>query len=380
MPWKEKTRMSLRLEFVNLALAEKANISRLCKQFGISRKTGYKWINRYLEQGSSSLSDRSRKPRHSPAKTPASMEQAVLAIRDQHPSWGGRKIKRRLEEKGFTPVPSPSTITAILRRYARLDPEESRKHKAWKRFEADAPNALWQMDFKGHFPLRLGGRCHPLTVLDDHSRFSLGLRACGNEKGKTVWNELTGIFRRYGLPERFLMDNGSPWGSRYQRAYTPLTAWFIRLGIGISHASPYHPQTLGKDERFHRTLQVELLQGQRFRDLGHAQQKFSRWRDVYNLERPHEALDLDVPARRYQPSARPFPEVLPAIEYGPGDIVRKVQDKGEVHLRGRIYKIHNAFRGYRVGIRPTLEDGVYDVYFCQQRVAEIDLRKQNVTD
>ena len=333
MPWKEKTRMSLRLEYVTLALTERANISRLCKQFGISRKTGYKWINRYLEQGSSSLSDRSRKPRHSPAKTPASMEQAVLAIRDQHPSWGGRKIKRRLEEKGFTPVPSPSTITAILRRYARLDPEESRKHKAWKRFEADAPNALWQMDFKGHFPLRLGGRCHPLTVLDDHSRFSLGLRACGNEKGKTVWNELTGIFRRYGLPERF-----------------------------------------------HRTLQVELLQGQRFRDLGHAQQKFSRWRDVYNLKRPHEALDLDVPARRYQPSAQPFPEVLPAIEYGPGDIVRKVQDKGEVHLRGRIYKIHNAFRGYRVGIRPTLEDGVYDVYFCQQRVAEIDLRKQNVTD
>ena len=311
MPWKEKTRMSLRLEFVNLALAEKANISRLCKQFGISRKTGYKWINRYLEQGSSSLSDRSRKPRHSPAKTPASMEQAVLAIRDQHPSWGGRKIKRRLEEKVFTPVPSPSTITAILRRYARLDPEESRKHKAWKRFEADAPNALWQMDFKGHFPLGLGGRCHPLTVLDDHSRFSLGLRACGNEQGKTVWNELTGIFRRYGLPERFLMDNGSPWGSRYQRAYTPLTAWFIRLGIGISHASPYHPQTLGKDERFHRTLQVELLQGQRFRDLGHAQQKFSRWRDVYNLERPHEALDLDVPARRYQPSAQPFPGVYP---------------------------------------------------------------------
>ncbi len=380
MPWKENTRMSLRLEFVTLALAGTANISRLCKQFRISRKTGYKWLRRYLDEGPSGLSDRPRTPRHSPVKTPASMEQAVLEIRDRHPAWGGRKIKRRLEEKGLIVVPSPSTITAILRRHDRLDPEESLKHKAWKRFEADEPNALWQMDFKGHFPLSLGGRCHPLTVLDDHSRFSLGLRSCGDERGKTVRDELKGIFRRYGLPERFLMDNGGPWGSHYAHAYTPLTVWFIRLGIGISHARPYHPQTLGKDERFHRTLKVELLQGRHFRDLGHAQQQFDRWRDVYNLERPHDALGLDVPARRYQLSARSFPEVLPTIEYGPGDIVRKVQDKGKVHFRGRIFKIPRGFRRNRVALRPTIEDGVYDVYFCQERVAKIDLRKQNVAD
>lgn len=186
MPWKEKTRMSLRLEFVTLALAGKVNVSRLCKQFGISRKTGYKWLRRYLDEGPSGLSDRPRKPHHSPAKTPSSMEQVILEVRDQHPAWGGRKIKRRLEEKGLTDVPSPSTITAILRRHGRLDLKESRKHKAWKRFEADAPNALWQIDFKGHFPLSLGGRCHPLTVLDDHSRFALGLRSCGDERGNTV--------------------------------------------------------------------------------------------------------------------------------------------------------------------------------------------------
>jgi hypothetical protein len=216
--------------------------------------------------------------------------------------------------------------------------------------------------------------------LDDHSRFALGLRSCGDERGKTVRDELTGIFRRYGLPERFLMDNGGPWGSHYKHAYTPLVVWFIRLGIGISHARPYHPQTLGKDERFHRTLQVELLQGRHFQDLGHAQQQFDRWRNVYNLERPHDALGLDVPARRYQPSARPFPEVLPTIEYGPGDIVRKVQDKGAVHFRGRIFKIPNGFRGHRVALRPTLEDGIFDVYFSQERVAKMDLRKQNVAD
>jgi transposase-like protein len=176
MPWKENTRMFLRLEFVTLALAGKANISRLCKQFGISRKTGYKWLRRYLDEGPSGLSDRPRKPHHSPAKTPSALEQAVLEIRDQHPPWGGRKIKRRLEEKGFTDVPSPSTITAILRRHDRLDPEESRKHKTWNRFEADAPNAL--STSKAISPSVGEGA----AMLDDHSRFALGLRACS-----TVW-------------------------------------------------------------------------------------------------------------------------------------------------------------------------------------------------
>jgi transposase InsO family protein len=313
-------------------------------------------------------------------KTISSMEQAILEIRNHHPSWGGRKIKRRLETRGFKEVPSPSTITAILRRHDRLDPVESRKHKPWQRFEADKPNELWQIDFKGHFPLSLGGRCHPLTVLDDHSRFALGLRSCADERGKTVREELTGIFRRYGLPDCFLMDNGAPWGSPYGHAYTPLTIWFIRIGIGVSHARPHHPQTLGKDERFHRTLKAELLQGRNFRDLRHAQQKFDRWRDMYNLERPHDALDLDVPAQRYQPSARSFPEVLPVIEYGPGDSVRKVQCKGEVHFRGRIFKVPNGFQGQRVALRSTLEDGVFDVFYCQERVAEIDLREQNVRD
>jgi len=374
MPWKENTRVSLRLEFVTLALVEEANISRLCDRFGISRKTGYKWIERFLDEGVEGLQDRSKRPHHSPRRTPGSMEQAVLKVRDKHPSWGGRKIETRLLKMGAREVPALSTITAILRRHGRLDPEESRKHQPWKRFEADAPNKLWQMDYKGHFPLNRGGRCHPLTVLDDHSRFALGLRACGNERGETVKDELTTIFRRYGMPERFLMDNGSPWGSSYEHSYTPLTAWFIRLGIAISHSGPYHPQTLGKDERFHRTIKVELLQGHHFYDLDHAQKHFDPWRDMYNFERPHEALGMAVPASRYQESPRSFPDILPPIEYGPGDIVRKVQDKGIVHFRGRIFTIPTAFRGYPVALRPTLTAGFYDVYFCHQKVAEIDFR------
>lgn len=374
MPWMENTRVSLRLEFVTLALAGDANISLLCQRFGISRKTGYKWLERFIKDGVEGLLDRSRKPLHSPRKTPEVMEQAVLEVREKHPSWGGRKIKRRLLEMGISEVPAPSTITKILRRHGKLDPEESRKHQPWRRFEAAAPNDLWQMDYKGHFPLNRGGRCHPLTILDDHSRFSIGLRACGNERGETVKDELTTIFRRYGMPGRFLMDNGSPWGSSNGNPYTSLTTWLIRLGIAISHSSPYHPQTLGKDERFHRTVQVELLQGRQFNDVDHAQQYFDPWRDMYNFERPHEALDMDVPASRYLESPRSFPEVLPPIEYGPGDIVRKVQDKGVVHFRGRVFTIPSAFRGYPIALRPTAKDGGYDIYFCHQKVTVIDFR------
>lgn len=376
MPWKDTTIVSLRLEFVTLALKEDANLSQLCKRFGISRKTGYKWLERFLEEGPTGLLDRSRRPHYSPLRTPKVVEQAVLKLRDEHPSWGGRKIARRLRVLGVEGVPAPSTITAILRRNDRLDPEEARKHQPYKRFEADAPNDLWQMDFKGYFTLSRGGRCYPLTVLDDHSRYALGLRACGGMKGKTVKDELTAIFRRYGIPERFLMDNGGPWGSGHDHNYTPLTAWFIRLGITAIHSRPYHPQTLGKDERFHRTIQIELLQGRLFHDLHHAQRHFDPWRDVYNFERPHEALDMDVPASRYQESPRAFPEVLPPIEYGPDDIIRKVQDKGQVFFRGRIFLIPSAFRGHLVALRPTIKDGHYEVHFCQQKVADIDLNKQ----
>ena len=162
------------------------------------------------------------------------------------------------------------------------------------------------MDFKGHFALAQG-RCHPLTVLDDCSRFNLCLAACGNEQGETVQGHLRAAFRRYGLPEWIIVDNGSPWGDGPNTPYTPLGVWLLRLGIGLSHSRPYHPQTLGKDERFHRTLKAELLGGPPFGDLGHCQRAFDRWRIVYNCERPHQALDLDVPAPGSDPVRVPSP-------------------------------------------------------------------------
>lgn len=373
MPWQEVSTMSLRKEFVMLASQESANISELCRRFGISRKTAYKWLGRFGEAGNEGLQDRSRRPHKSNNRTPEPVEQLALSMRDAHPAWGGRKIKRRLQDLGHEALPSVSTLTEILRRNGRLDAAEAAKHTAWQRFEHDAPNRLWQMDFKGHFAID-DGRCHPLTVLDDHSRYSLSLEACANQQGDTVQTKLTGAFRHYGLPERMTMDNGSPWGSDAEHPYTPLTVWLIRLGIRVSHSRPYHPQTQGKDERFHRTLDVEVLKGAVFHDLDHCQQRFDEWRAVYNLERPHEAIGMAVPASRYRPSARGFPETLPAIEYGPGDIVRKVQAKGEIHYRGLVFKVGKAFRGYPIALRPASEDGSMQVYFCQQRIAQIDLR------
>jgi transposase InsO family protein len=375
MPWLQVTLMSQRKEFVKLAMVDGANLARLCQGFNVSRKTGYKWLARYLGEGEAGLFDRCRRPRASPWVTPPEMEEAVLRVREAHPAWGGRKIRARLQAQGWVTVPAASTITAILRRHGKIDPAESMQRRAWQRFEAQAPNELWQMDFKGHFAAAQG-RCHPLTVLDDHSRYALGLEACDNERTGTVKERLQRIFRRYGLPRKMLMDNGSPWGSDWAHPYTPLTVWLLKLGVQVGHSGPYHPQTLGKDERFHRTLKAELLKYCQGLELLQCQPRFDAWRLVYNLERPHEALGLAVPASRYRVSSRSFPETLTPVEYGPVDQVRKVQAEGWISFRGQDFHLGRAFRGEAVALRPTSSDGVWEVVFCNQRITKIDLKNK----
>jgi transposase InsO family protein len=377
MPWKDATQMSLRLEFARLALRDGANVRQLCRRFGVSPKTAYKWLARFRAGGPAALADRSRRPAASPGRTAAALERAVLQLRDAHPAWGGRKLRRRLLDLGHPAVPSASTVTAILRRHGRLGGRAGQP-RGWQRFEHQAPNRLWQVDFKGHFALSGGGRCHPLTVLDDHSRYLLALAACPDERDATVRARLAEAFRRYGLPDRLLCDNGPPWGSAgADGPYTALGVWLLRLGVAVGHGRPYHPQTQGKDERLHRTLAAEVLQGQAFPDLAACQRAFDAWRPVYNHQRPHEALALAVPGSRYRVSPRPFPEALPALEYGPGDAVRRVQADGTVSFRGRPWKVGGAFRGEPVGVRATAEDGVWAVYFGVHAVASLDLRGQN---
>src|SRR5512146_785656 len=281
MPWKEMDAMSLRAEFVALGEQEGSNMRELCRHYRISSRTAYKWLKRHEQEGAAGLVNRSKRPNHIPTQTAAEMESKVLEIREQS-GWGGRKIARLLQEQGFEHAPHANTITDILRRAGKLEGAEQAKHQPFQRFERSQPNELWQMDFKGHFAL-LAGRCHPLTVLDDHSRFCVGLEACADETGPTVKRHLISIFRQYGLPKAMLCDNGGPWGSGYpEPELSELAVWLIRLGIHLQHGRPAHPQTQGKDERFHRTLKVELLQGRSFSDLGDCQRHFDPWRERYN--------------------------------------------------------------------------------------------------
>ena len=373
MPWQECSTMSLRAEFLALARQPGTNFSQLCERFKISRKTGYKWCGRYREGGVAGLADQSRRPQHSPRQSEPELEQQVLAVRDRY-GWGARKIKTCLEREGQGPV-AKSTVHKILRRHERLLSRPDRVRGAYQRFERKRPNELWQMDFKGHFRLGNQERCHPLTVLDDHSRFSLCLQACRNEQTATVQAQLEATFRRYGLPERMLMDNGSPWGSDLEHQHTRLTVWLLRLGIAVSHIRPYHPQTQGKEERFHRTLNVEVLSQRVFADFPRMQSRFDEWRHCYNQVRPHEALAMAVPASRYQPSPRSFPELLPPLEYGARDLVRKVYGGGKIHFHNREFRVGKAFRGYPVALRPTTADGVYEVFFATHRIAQLNLRE-----
>ena len=370
MPWKEMNAMSLRAEFVVLARQKGSNIRELCRRYPISSRTAYKWLGRYQQEGEAGLADRSRRPKRSPKQTSKAMEAVVVAVREET-GWGGRKIARVLAKRGLERVPHPNTVTDILRRNGKLDEAACAHHDPAQRFERSLPNELWQMDFKGHFAM-LTGRCHPFTVLDDHSRFCLGLRACPNETGGTVRTHLQSIFQQYGLPQAILCDNGGPWGQGYPTwDLSALAVWLIRLGIYPLHGHPAHPQTQGKDERFHRTLKVELLQGRSFADLADCQHHFDAWRDRYNLWRPHEALGLDPPVEHFQPSQRPYPQALPLVEYNSGDIVRKVSSNGDVTYHNRPFRVGRGLVGQYVLLKPTPLDGCLDVFFCQYMVRQI---------
>jgi transposase InsO family protein len=374
MPWQPRDLMDTKREFVQLALQEGVNRRELCRRFGISAKTGYALLKRFAVQGDAAYTPRSRRPLSSPTRSSTQIEQAVVALRRQHPAWGGRKIARRLSDLGHGQVPPASTITAILHRHGLISPEASLAAQPWQRFEHETPNALWQIDFKGDFDTA-ASRCYPLTLLDDHSRFNLALRACANVATASVQPRLQDVFRRYGLPVRINADNGAPWGSPrlVSHGLSELSVWLIRLGIRVSHSAPYHPQTNGKIERFHRSLKTEVLAGRSFTDLAQAQAAFERWRGIYNHERPHDSLGMLTPAARYRLSARSYPECLPAIEYPSADTVVMVKHNGEANFQGCKLKVSNSLLKLPIAFRADPKhDGMFDVFFCHHRFMRLD--------
>lgn len=373
MPWREVSRMEERREFVRLAMQEGANRRELCRRFGIHPDTGYKWLSRWSGD-TSALADRSRRPHNSPGRTTWDIEAEVLSLRDAHPAWGARKIAHCLERAGRA-CPAVSTVHAILHRNGRIVPPPDGA-AAHRRFEKDAPNLLWQMDFKGWITLGDKSRCHPLTIIDDHSRYVPCLKACANQQRKTVQSHVEATFRRYGLPDAIFVDNGAPWGDASRRHWTGLRVWLLKLGVELIYSRPYHPQSRGKNERFHRTLKDEVFALQRFGELARVQRAFDAWREIYNFERPHQALGMEVPASRYRPSPRAMPKNLPVIEYASDEIVRTVPaSKDYISFKGRFWKVPEAFRGERLAIRPRNTDGQYGVFFASHRIATINLTK-----
>ena len=369
MPWRETDVRNERILFVVAALQGEESTSAVCRRFGISRKTGYKWLARYKSVESlSELCEQSRRPLQSPQRSPEATEQRVLTLRERY-GWGSRKLQHLLA--GEKVKLSRSTIDRILDRHgvARTSPHA---RSAPKRFERSQPNELVQMDFKGQYRLASQGWCYPLSLIDDHSRFALALEGLGSLQGNGVEATLRATFEREGVPEAMLMDHGAPWWSPANgHGLTEVSVFLIRQGVDLVHSGIAHPQTQGKVERFHRTLEAWLLHHGVPRSLADFQSAFRDFRLEYNTVRPHEALDLQTPARRYRPSLKPYRPEPPEWEYPLGAEVAGIDRHGSLHLDGGRRFVCEALRGQRVRLE-RFGDRVL-VSYRHMLIRELDL-------
>jgi transposase InsO family protein len=371
MPWKAMDVQEQRVRFVVAASRREKPLSVLCAEFGISRPTGALWAKRYAEAGLAGIAERSRRPRHSPGQTAWEDEQRVIALRLEYPDWGARKLEVLLRRRGV--ALTRSTIHRILLRYDLVrDPD--RHTSAVQRFERQRPNELWQMDFKGprNWPHAIG----PLSVIDDHSRYVVTLAATGKMDGDLVRRQLEGTFESCGVPDAMLMDHGTPWWNWQSfSGRTQLSLWMMRQGIRLCWSGIRHPQTQGKVERFHGTLQRAL---DRRGGVGPQPQAWlDSFRAEYNHVRPHEALAMRTPATVWQPSPKRYNPNPPPWEYPQHAWVLKVDCQGTIDLRGSRCRIGKTLAGGRVMIQPV--EGRFLVFFCSTLVREIDPSNQRST-
>lgn len=370
MAWRSKGVMDQRIEFVIQASQGTESLSSLCRRYGISRPTGYLWLKRYRELGKiDGLGELSRRPHHCPSQTNRRLEEAVLKLKLRKKSWGARKLKVVLDTKRLGLC--ERTIHRILKRND-LVKDRRKQTSANLRFERDLPNQLWQMDFKGEYR-KSRTLVYPFTVLDDHSRFLVGLSPLPNTKTETVESSIVDIFETYGLPEGILMDHGSPWWSTHSdHGLTRLSVSLIKQGIKLYYSGVGHPQTQGKVERFHRTLNEEIF----WRGLPHTMKKWKQLlaaiRKEYNEERPHEALKLKTPSTRYSPSKRSYQPNPKEWEYQPGSFVTRVDSAGCIRHNGNQYFTSHALIGENVQIE-TYGNNLL-VSYRHMTVREIDLK------
>ena len=372
MPWRTMDVRDQRVRFVIEASQQAGNLAGVCREFGISRPTGYLWLRRYQAAGVEGLCEHSRRPQQVPGRTGWEVEEQIVELRRQRPDWGARKLRVLLQRRGLE-MPVVTIHRVLLRR--GLVREQDRHRPALQRFEREAPNQLWQMDFKS--PKGWNQAIGPLSVLDDCSRFALLLRGTWTTRGEAVQEQLEGAFQSYGMPAEMLMDHGIPWWSgQGPRGWTRLTVWLMKLGVGLLFSGVRHPQTQGKVERFHGTLeQARRRRGLPFAELHQAW--LDEFREEYNQVRPHEALGMKTPASVWSPSARRYHPNPPEWEYGSGSEVQRLGPHGQLKLEGRWWQVCEALAGEAVQLQRV--QGRVLVYYCQTLVREIDLVESSST-
>ncbi len=353
MPWKETCPMDERMKFIADYLKYEWNLSDLCRYYGISRKSGYKWLARYMAEGPSGLHDRSRAPNHHPNAVHKMIQDRIVAFRAEHPHWGPRKLVHRLRQlEPDTRWPAPSTAGDILKRHGLTVPRRRKRRTppyAQPFREGLQPNDVWCADFKGWFRTQCGTRIDPLTISDAVSRYLLRCQALMRPTGTTVQAIFTATFQEFGLPAAIRTDNGVPFASTGLGGLSRLSVWWLCLGIMPERIRPGHPEENGRHERMHRTLKQATAKPPHATPKTQ-QQAFDRFRTEYNQERPHEALDMQAPAQHYRPSLRPFSARLPEIEYPSEYQVRRVRSNGQIRWQGKLIFISEVLIGQRVGL------------------------------
>jgi putative transposase len=382
MPWSQTSPMDQKTQFIAAYLRDRLSVTELCELYGISRKTGYKWIDRYLIHGPQGLEERSRRPSTSPRHTPDHVVAAIVEARRRHPSWGAKKLLSILcKRHARWPWPARSTVCDILSRNGLVPKKRKRRvigHPGKPTSHIDAPNDVWSADFKGHFKTGDGRYCYPLTITDGYSRFLLSCQALSSTSVAEAKPVFTRVFKEFGLPRRIRTDNGVPFATNTLARLSQLSAWWVRLGILPEFIEPGKPAQNGRHERMHRTLKAETTRPPGA-NLRAQQQKFNHFREEFNHERPHEALDMRTPAACYEPSPRQMPNKLPPHEYPDRFEVRYVSANGGIRWNSQWVNVSITCAGDYVGLE-EIDDGVWNVYFGPLKLGRLLERHMRIED
>jgi putative transposase len=376
MPWNETCTMNEKMKFIVAWQSHKYTLSELCRNFGISRKTGYKIICRFVNEGISGLNPISRAHHVHPHQTESQTIKLLLELKHRYPNWGPRKLKDWLTIEHPSEVwPASSTIGEILKRHGLVKPRKKcRKTPPHSEpfIACTTSNRVWSADFKGQFRVGTGELCYPLTITDNYSRYLLCCQGLKEPKGEPVKRYFEAVFREYGLPDAIKTDNGPPVASTALGGLSKLSVWWLQLGILPERIEPGCPEQNGRHERMHRTLKQYTAKPPK-KSLRAQQRAFNHFKNEYNHERPHEGINRKRPSDVYRASFKEYPNKLPEIEYGDDVETRVVRSNGEIKLKGKKIFISETLRGQPIGLK-EVDEGVWDLLFSKVKLGKLNLR------